>query len=67
MRITGELLIVTEKAFLVRLDETGEEKWLPQSVVEDPGSKTVGYAGEFEVKDWFAQKENLPESPANDD
>jgi len=59
----GEVVVAKEKALLIRLDELGEEKWIPRSVLEDDSEITEeaeeGDEGEVIVKTWFAEKEGL--------
>jgi hypothetical protein len=48
----------TDKAFLLKVD--GSEKWVPKSVIEDPGELDIGdEAIEAEVAEWFVKKEGL--------
>jgi hypothetical protein len=47
----------TEKALLVEL-ETGDEVWVPQSVIHDDSEVyRAGDAGELVVLAWFARKQ----------
>jgi len=49
----------TEKALLVKL-ETGDEKWVPKSVIHDDSEVYAkGHSGKLVVKGWWAEKEEL--------
>lgn len=49
----------TEKALLVEL-ETGEERWVPKSVVHDDSEVyEEGGEGTLVVQEWWAEKEGL--------
>lgn len=57
VEIAGEVMHETEKALLLNLDDTGEDKWFPLSVINDrqeAGSSTI-----IKVQYWFADKEGL--------
>ena len=50
----------TEKALLISLDELGEEKWIPKSVIHDDSEVyKEGQKGEVVVEGWWAEKEGL--------
>lgn len=55
----GKAIRETEKALLVRLD-SGEEKWIPKSVVHDDSEVyELGNCGDVVVAEWWAEKEGL--------
>lgn len=55
----GEAVRETEKAVLVQL-ETGDEKWIPKSVIHDDSEVwKAGQAGRLVVLGWWAEKEKL--------
>jgi len=55
--------VVTGKAMLVTLSESGREVWIPLSAidVEDCEITDVGDSGTLAVAKWFAMKEGLAE------
>ena len=58
----GTVLRSTPKALLVALEDIGEEKWIPRSVIHDDSElydECDHDAGEVVVKAWWAQKEQL--------
>jgi len=52
----------TSKAFLLVLESTGEEKWVPRATLAKADDDSL-YAGmgscTVRIHDWFARKENL--------
>lgn len=59
----AEPLRQTDKALLVRLDLDGEERWVPQSVIDDDSEcySLKSGAGDLIVAEWWAKKEGLAE------
>jgi hypothetical protein len=50
----------TDKALLVEFED-GTEKWIPKSVIEEDSEVyKIGTSGTLVVKQWFAEKEELP-------
>jgi hypothetical protein len=48
----------TDLAFLLSVD--GDDRWVPKSVIEDPGEVDVGDEEiEIEVAEWFCENEGL--------
>lgn len=55
----GKAIRATERALLVKL-ESGDEVWIPQSVVHDDSEVfKEGHYGEVIVQEWWAEKEGL--------
>jgi hypothetical protein len=53
----GEAIRETEKALLVRID-SGEEKWLPKSIIHDDSEVfEEGNTGDVVVAEWWAVQE----------
>ena len=51
---------VTDKAILVELQELGETKWIPKSVIDTESEvNNVGDHGDVVVATWWARKEGL--------
>jgi hypothetical protein len=57
--IRGEPVRKTEKAVLIRLKRTGNEVWMPKSVVEDSDDIEPGEQ-DFLVAEWFIEQNDLP-------
>jgi len=50
----------TDKALLVEFED-GVERWIPKSVIDDDSEVyKLGTTGTLVVKQWFAEKEELP-------
>lgn len=50
----------TDKAILVEIDDSGEEKWIPKSVISDDSEVYErGTEGTLVVHEWFAEREGL--------
>jgi len=50
----------TDKALLVEFED-GVERWIPKSVIDDDSEVyKMGTSGTLVVKQWFAEKEELP-------
>lgn len=59
--ISGDVLKVTDRAFLFQPTGTTRELWIPLSMVED-GLEAIEEGAEeidLEVKSWFARREDL--------
>lgn len=60
---TGTALKETGKALLIELDEHGEEKWIPKSVIHADSEvfslNADENVGEVVVMYWWAEKEQL--------
>ena len=55
-----EVLAVTERAMLVVASTTGDEVWIPFSLVDpECGIDSVGDAGTLIVRRWIAVREGL--------
>jgi hypothetical protein len=59
----GEVIRGTDKALLVRLDDVGEEKWIPKSVIHADSEvfdeSNENGIGNVVVMAWWAEKEGL--------
>lgn len=59
----GHVKRESEKAFLIVLEELGEEKWIPKSVIHDDSEvwcpEGPNASGEVVVKEWWAEREGL--------
>jgi hypothetical protein len=53
--IFGEVIKTTDKAVLFRLDDTGKEKWIPRSQIDDGEDVEVG-AMELYIAKWLVEK-----------
>lgn len=57
--LQGECIVETERAILCKL-ETGEELWIPKSLVADDSQVTKrGDVGEVAAPLWFFEKEGI--------
>lgn len=62
MIIHGNVVIATPKAVKLRFFKQGEgvvEKWVPRSVITDGEKIPAGYHDDFEIADWFCEKEGI--------
>lgn len=59
IKICGTTRHETEKAWLVELQKTGEEVWIPKSQIE-PGTSMpdIDDQGQISVAEWIAKKNN---------
>jgi len=52
------------KALLIYIDDLGEDKWIPKSVIDDDSEVWADHAdgcgpGKLVIKEWFATKEQM--------
>lgn len=53
----GKAVRSTDKALLVKLDDTGAEHWIPRSQIHDDSEVyEEGHEGDLVVSEWFAGK-----------
>ena len=58
----GDVLRTTPRAALFRLESTGDEVWIPYSVLSTPTAAETEYGATIErirVESWFAEKNEL--------
>lgn len=59
----GTVKIETDKALLIELEDIGEERWVPKSVIHDDSevyeASGDGSSGDVVVMEWWATKNGL--------